>query len=117
MWVSILGALPFTMLLPYASLFWTEVLSIVIGVVMASAFSAIVVFAQELVPGRIGAVSGLFFGFAFGFGGIGAALLGQLADATSIDFVYKVCSFLPAIGLLTAFLPNIEPRALTPRSS
>jgi MFS transporter, FSR family, fosmidomycin resistance protein len=117
MWVSILGALPFTMLLPYASLFWTEVLSIVIGVVMASAFSAIVVFAQELVPGRIGAVSGLFFGFAFGFGGIGAALLGQLADATSIDFVYKVCSFLPAIGLLTAFLPNIEPKALTPRSS
>jgi MFS transporter, FSR family, fosmidomycin resistance protein len=117
MWVSILGALPFTMLLPYASLFWTEVLSIVIGVVMASAFSAIVVFAQELVPGRIGAVSGLFFGFAFGFGGIGAALLGQLADATSIDFVYKVCSFLPAIGLLTAFLPNIEPTALTPRSS
>jgi FSR family fosmidomycin resistance protein-like MFS transporter len=109
MWVSILGALPFTMLLPYASLFWTEVLSIVIGVVMASAFSAIVVFAQELVPGRIGAVSGLFFGFAFGFGGIGAALLGQLADATSIDFVYKVCSFLPAIGLLTAFLPDIEP--------
>ena len=117
MWVSILGALPFTMLLPYASLFWTEVLSIVIGMVMASAFSAIVVFAQELVPGRIGAVSGLFFGFAFGFGGIGAALLGQLADATSIDFVYKVCSVLPAIGLLTAFLPNIEPRALTPRSS
>ena len=117
MWVSILGALPFTMLLPYASLFWTEVLSIIIGVVMASAFSAIVVFAQELVPGRIGAVSGLFFGFAFGFGGIGAALLGQLADATSIDFVYKVCSFLPAIGLLTAFLPNIEPKALTPRSS
>lgn len=117
MWVSILGALPFTMLLPYASLFWTEVLSVVIGVVMASAFSAIVVFAQELVPGRIGAVSGLFFGFAFGFGGIGAALLGQLADATSIDFVYKVCSFLPAIGLLTALLPNIEPRALTPRSS
>jgi FSR family fosmidomycin resistance protein-like MFS transporter len=117
MWVSILGALPFTMLLPYASLFWTEVLSIIIGVVMASAFSAIVVFAQELVPGRIGAVSGLFFGFAFGFGGIGAALLGQLADATSIDFVYKVCAFLPAIGLLTVFLPNIETRALTPRSS
>ena len=117
MWVSILGALPFTLLLPYASLFWTDVLTIIIGVVMASAFSAIVVFAQELVPGRVGAVSGLFFGFAFGFGGIGAALLGQLADSTSIDFVYKVCSFLPAIGLLTAFLPNIEPKVLTPRSS
>jgi FSR family fosmidomycin resistance protein-like MFS transporter len=116
-WVSILGVLPFTLLLPYASLFWTDVLTVIIGLVMASAFSAIVVFAQELVPGRVGAVSGLFFGFAFGFGGIGAALLGQLADATSIDFVYKVCSFLPAIGLLTALLPNIEPRALTPRSS
>jgi FSR family fosmidomycin resistance protein-like MFS transporter len=117
MWVSILGALPFTLLLPYANLFWTDVLTIIIGLVMASAFSAIVVFAQELVPGRVGAVSGLFFGFAFGFGGIGAALLGQLADATSIDYVYKVCSFLPAIGLLTAFLPNIEPRALRARSS
>jgi len=117
MWVSILGVLPFTLLLPYASLFWTEVLTVIIGLVMASAFSAIVVFAQELVPGRVGAVSGLFFGFAFGFGGIGAALLGQLADSTSIDFVYKVCSFLPAIGLLTAFLPNIEPKALTPQSS
>ena len=117
MWVSILGVLPFTLLLPYANLFWTDVLSIIIGLVMASAFSAIVVFAQELVPGRVGAVSGLFFGFAFGFGGIGAALLGQLADSTSIDFVYKVCSFLPAIGLLTAFLPNIEPKALTRRSS
>ncbi len=111
MWVSILGVLPFTLLLPYANLFWTDVLTIIIGLVMASAFSAIVVFAQELVPGRVGAVSGLFFGFAFGFGGIGAALLGQLADSTSIDFVYKVCSFLPAIGLLTAFLPNIEPAA------
>ena len=111
MWVSILGALPFTLLLPYVNLFWTDVLTIIIGLVMASAFSAIVVFAQELVPGRVGAVSGLFFGFAFGFGGIGAALLGQLADSTSIEFVYKVCSFLPAIGLLTAFLPNIEPSA------
>jgi FSR family fosmidomycin resistance protein-like MFS transporter len=109
MWVSILGVLPFTLVLPYASLFWTEVLSVIIGLVMASAFSAIVVFAQELVPGRVGAVSGLFFGFAFGFGGIGAALLGQLADSTSIDFVYRVCAFLPAIGLLTALLPNIDP--------
>jgi MFS transporter, FSR family, fosmidomycin resistance protein len=108
-WVSILGVLPFTLLLPYASLFWTEILTLVIGLILASAFSAIVVFAQELVPGRVGAVSGVFFGFAFGAGGIGAALLGQLADSTSIAYVYKVCSFLPAIGLLTAFLPNLEP--------
>jgi FSR family fosmidomycin resistance protein-like MFS transporter len=106
-WVSILGALPFTVLLPYANLFWTEILSVIIGLVMASAFSAIVVFAQELVPGRVGAVSGVFFGFAFGAGGLGAALLGQLADATSIEYVYKVSSFLPAIGLLTAFLPAV----------
>jgi FSR family fosmidomycin resistance protein-like MFS transporter len=110
-WVSILGVLPFTVLLPYANLFWTEVLTVIIGLVLASAFSAIVVFAQELVPGRVGAVSGVFFGFAFGAGGLGAALLGHLADATSIAFVYKVCSFLPAIGLLTWFLPNIEPKA------
>jgi FSR family fosmidomycin resistance protein-like MFS transporter len=108
-WVSILGVLPFTVLLPYANLFWTEVLTVIIGLILASAFSAIVVFAQELVPGRVGAVSGVFFGFAFGAGGLGAALLGQLADKTSIEFVYKVCSFLPAIGLLTWFLPNIEP--------
>jgi FSR family fosmidomycin resistance protein-like MFS transporter len=108
-WVSILGVLPCTLLLPYASLMWTEVLTVVIGLVLASAFSAIVVFAQELVPGRVGMISGLFFGFAFGAGAIGAALLGQLADATSIDLVFKVCSFLPAIGLLTALLPNLEP--------
>jgi FSR family fosmidomycin resistance protein-like MFS transporter len=108
-WFSVLGVLPFTLLLPYANLFWTEVLTVVIGVIFASAFPAIVVFAQELVPGRVGAVSGLFFGFAFGFGGLGAAMLGQLADATSIDTVFTVCSFLPAIGLLTWFLPDIEP--------
>jgi FSR family fosmidomycin resistance protein-like MFS transporter len=108
-WISILGVLPFTLLLPYANLALTSVLTVIIGLVMASAFSAIVVFAQELVPGRVGAVSGLFFGFAFGAGGLGAALLGQLADATSIQFVFRVCSFLPALGLLTAFLPNIEP--------
>ena len=108
-WVSILGALPFTLLLPYANLFWTEILTVIIGLILASAFSAIVVFAQELVPGRVGTVAGVFFGFAFGAGGLGAALLGQLADATSIDIVFKVCSFLPAIGLLTWFLPNIEP--------
>jgi FSR family fosmidomycin resistance protein-like MFS transporter len=107
-WVSILGVLPFTVLLPYANLFWTEMLTILIGLILASAFSAIVVFAQELVPGRVGAVSGVFFGFAFGAGGLGAALLGQLADATSIDFVFKLCSFLPAIGLLTWFLPDMK---------
>ncbi len=108
-WWSILGVLPFTLVLPYASLFWTAVLSIVIGIILASAFTAIVVYAQDLVPGKVGAVSGLFFGLAFGMGGIGAALLGELADHTSITFVYTLCSFLPAIGLLTAFLPNIEP--------
>ncbi len=110
-WVSILGVLPFTVLLPYANLFWTEILTVLIGLILASAFSAIVVFAQELVPGRVGTVSGVFFGFAFGAGGIGAAMLGQLADHTSIEYVYKVASFLPAIGLLTIFLPNLEPGA------
>lgn len=107
-WASILGVLPFTLALPFASLFWTGVLSVVIGFVLASAFSAIIVFAQELLPGRVGVVSGLFFGFAFGMGGIGAAVLGLLADSTSIGFVYKVCAFLPAIGLLAAFLPNLK---------
>src|SRR5271170_364990 len=107
-WGSILGVLPFTLLLPYANLFWTGVLSAVIGFVIASAFSAIVVYAQELVPGRVGMISGLFFGFAFGMGGIGAALLGQIADATSILFVYKVCAYLPAIGLLAGFLPSMS---------
>jgi MFS transporter, FSR family, fosmidomycin resistance protein len=110
-WVSIVGVLPFTLLLPYVSLGWTEVLTVLIGLILASAFSAIVVFAQELVPGRVGTVSGVFFGFAFGAGGIGAALLGRLADATSIEFVYKVCAFLPAMGLLTVFLPKLTPPA------
>ncbi len=108
-WCSILGVLPFTLLLPHANLFWTGVLTVIIGVVLASAFSAILVYAQELVPGKIGTVSGLFFGLAFGTAGIGAALFGQLADVTSIGFVYEICAFLPAIGLLTMFLPNIEP--------
>jgi FSR family fosmidomycin resistance protein-like MFS transporter len=108
MWCSILGVLPFTLLLPYANLFWTEILSVVIGLVLASAFPAIVVYAQELVPGRVGMISGLCFGFAFGVAGLGAAVLGELADLTSIKFVYLVCSFLPAIGLLVAFLPNLE---------
>lgn len=108
-WASILGVLPFTLMLPYANLFWTGVLSVIIGVIIASAFSAILVYAQELVPGRIGMISGLFFGFAFGMGGIGAAVLGQIADKTSIIYVYHLCAYLPAIGLLTGFLPNIEP--------
>jgi FSR family fosmidomycin resistance protein-like MFS transporter len=107
-WVSILGVLPFTLLLPYANLFWTGVLSVPIGIVLASAFPAIVVYAQELMPSRVGAVAGLFFGFAFGLGGIGAAVLGELADVTSIGFVYHVCSFLPVIGLLAGFLPHLE---------
>ncbi|HEY9449767.1 MAG TPA: MFS transporter [Gemmatimonadaceae bacterium] len=107
-WCSILGVLPFTLILPYASLFWTAVLSVVIGVILASAFSAILVYAQELVPGKVGMISGLFFGLAFGMGGIGAAVLGWMADHTGIEFVYHVCSFLPAMGLLTAFLPNLE---------
>jgi MFS transporter, FSR family, fosmidomycin resistance protein len=107
-WVSIAGALPFTLVLPFVNLFWTAVLSVVIGVILASAFAAILVYAQELVPGRIGMISGVFFGLAFGMGGIGAALLGELADATDIQFVYRVCSFLPLIGLLTAFLPDLK---------
>jgi len=108
-WYSILGVLPFTLLLPYANLFWTSILSVVIGLILASAFSTILVFAQELVPGKVGTISGLYFGLAFGLGGIGAALLGKLADATSIGFVYHVCSFLPAVGILTVFLPDVEP--------
>jgi FSR family fosmidomycin resistance protein-like MFS transporter len=108
-WCSILGVLPFSLILPYASLFWTGILTVIIGLILASAFSAILVYAQELIPGKIGMISGLFFGFAFGMGGVGAALLGQLADHTSINYVYHVCSFLPAIGILTAFLPNLEP--------
>jgi FSR family fosmidomycin resistance protein-like MFS transporter len=111
-WVSILGVLPFTLILPYANLFWTGVLTIIIGVILASAFSAILVYAQELVPGKVGMISGLFFGIAFGMGGIGAAVLGWLADRTSITFVYHICSFLPAIGLLTAFLPNLDKKML-----
>ena len=107
-WVSILGAAPFTLLLPYANLPITAVLSIVIGFVLSSAFSAILVYAQELMPGKVGMVSGLFFGFAFGMGGIGSAVLGQLIDLTNIRFVFQLCAFLPLLGLLTAFLPDIE---------
>ncbi|HEV8031538.1 MAG TPA: MFS transporter [Stellaceae bacterium] len=106
-WGSILGVLPFTLALPYASLFWTGILTVVIGMTLASASSAIIVYAFDLVPGKIGMMAGLFFGLSFGLGGVGAAALGKLADATSIDFVYQVCAFLPLIGLLTVFLPNI----------
>jgi FSR family fosmidomycin resistance protein-like MFS transporter len=108
-WGSILGVLPFTLVLPYANLFWTGVLSVIIGLVLASAFAAILVYAQDLVPGKVGTISGLFYGLAFGMGGIAAAVLGTLADLTSIDFVYRVCAFLPALGLLAVFLPAISP--------
>jgi FSR family fosmidomycin resistance protein-like MFS transporter len=107
-WVSILGVLPFTLILPHANLFWTAVLTVPIGMILASAFPAIVVYAQELMPGRTGTVAGLFFGFAFGMGGVGAAVLGKLADMTSIRFVYEVCAFLPLLGLLAAFLPSVR---------
>jgi FSR family fosmidomycin resistance protein-like MFS transporter len=111
-WGSILGVLPFTLLLPHANLAWTTLLTVIIGLVLASAFSAIIVYAQELVPGRTGVVAGLFFGFAFGMGGIGAAVLGQLADHIGIEAVYGLCAWLPAIGLLAWFLPAVErPRA------
>jgi MFS transporter, FSR family, fosmidomycin resistance protein len=107
-WGSILGVLPFTLALPYADLFWTGVLSVVIGLLLSSAFPAIVVYGQELVPGRVGLIAGLFFGLMFGLSGLAAAALGELADRTSLAFVYHLCSFLPAIGLLAAFLPNTE---------
>ncbi|HKT59703.1 MAG TPA: MFS transporter [Gemmatimonadales bacterium] len=107
-WCSILGVLPFTLALPHVGLAWTGVLSVIIGFILASAFSAILVYAQELVPGRVGLISGLFFGLAFGVAGIGAAALGQLADHTSIEFVYRLCAYLPALGLLTAWLPDVE---------
>jgi MFS transporter, FSR family, fosmidomycin resistance protein len=107
-WFSILGVLPFTLMLPHANLFWTGVLSVPIGLILASAFSAILVYAQDLVPGKVGMISGMFFGFAFGMGGLGAAVLGHLADVTSIEFVYRICAYLPLIGMLAAFLPKIE---------
>ena len=109
-WFSIVGAFPFALALPYAGLLWTGILSVAIGLILASAFSAILVYAQDLLPGRVGTVAGMFFGFSFGLGGLGAAALGQIADWTSIETVYRLCSFLPLIGLLTAFLPNIERR-------
>ncbi len=112
MWFSILGALPFALMLPYANLFWTGVLAVLVAMIMASAFSAILVYAQELMPGRVGLVAGMFFGFSFGLGGLGAAALGELADLTSIETVYKVTPFLLLLGILTVFLPRQpgEPR-------
>ncbi|AWN52046.1 MFS transporter [Methylobacterium sp. 17Sr1-1] len=107
-WGSILGVLPFTLALPHANLFWTVALTVPIGLILASAMPAILVYAQELLPGRVGLVGGLFFGFAFGMGGLGAAILGEVADHTSIEFVYRICAFLPAVGLLAAFLPRLE---------
>jgi FSR family fosmidomycin resistance protein-like MFS transporter len=110
-WASILGVLPFTLVLPYANLFWTGVLTVPIGLILASAFPAIVVYGQELVPFKVGTVAGLFFGFAFGLGGIGAAFVGQLADIHGVEFVFRLCSWLPAIGLLAALLPRVQPRS------
>lgn len=115
-WMSILGVLPFSLLLPHVNLFWTGVLSVIIGLLLASAFPAIVVFAQELVPGKVGMISGLFFGFSFGMGGVGAAVLGKLADTYSIETVYQICAFLPAIGLLAAWLPDVRRATLPPGS-
>lgn len=106
-WLSILGVIPFSLMLPYANLFWTGVLVVLIGFIFSSAFSAIVVFAQELVPGRVGLIAGMFFGFAFGFGGIGAAVLGIFADREGIEFVYRICSYMPLLGLLTVLLPRL----------
>ena len=107
-WVSILGVAPFTLMLPYVSLFWVGTLSVIIGLILSSAFSAILVYATELMPGKVGLVAGLFFGFAFGMGGLGSAILGKIADATSIEYVFKICAFLPLIGIITGFLPNLE---------
>jgi len=107
-WFSILGAAPFTLMLPHANLFWTGVLAVITGVIIASAFSAILVYAQELIPGKVGMVSGLFFGFAFGMAGVGSALLGRLADHSGIVYVFHLCAFLPLIGIITGLLPNLE---------
>ena len=111
-WASILGAAPFTLLLPHVDLHWTIILSFIIGFIIASAFSAILVFAQELMPGKVGMVSGLFFGFAFGMGGIGAAVLGKVADLRGIEFVYEICAYLPLLGILTALLPNLNEKSV-----
>ncbi len=106
-WISILGTLPFTLAMPYADLFWTGVLTIIIGLLMASAFPAILVYAHEIMPGRVGLVSGMFFGLAFGLGGLGAAVMGRIADSQGITFVYQLCSYLPALGIVACFLPDL----------
>jgi len=116
-WISILGAAPFTLLLPYADLLGTTILSVCIGVILSSAFPAILVYAQELLPGSVGLISGLFFGFAFGMGGLGSAALGKLADLTSIAHVYQLCAFLPLLGLIAAFLPNVDFRMRSLKSA
>ncbi len=110
-WLSILGAAPFTLALPYVSLFWTIVLAVIIGVIIASAFSAILVYATDLVPGKVGTIAGLFFGLAFGLGGLGSAVLGGVADQTSIGYVFQLCAFLPLLGIVTGFLPSVEHRS------
>jgi FSR family fosmidomycin resistance protein-like MFS transporter len=107
-WISILGVAPFTLAMPHLNLLWTCIFSVFIGFILSSAFSAILVYAQELMPGKVGMIAGFFFGFAFGVAGIGSAFLGKLADNTGIEHVYFICSFLPLIGLITAFLPNIK---------
>ncbi|MCC6701816.1 MAG: MFS transporter, partial [Fluviicola sp.] len=109
-WFSIVGAAPFTLALPYLDLFWTSIFIALAGAILASAFSSILVYAQELLPGKIGMISGLFYGFAFGMGALGSAILGNLVDNTSIGYVYQLCSFLPLIGLVTVFLPNLHKR-------
>ena len=116
-WWSILGVLPFSLLMPYANLFWTAVLSVVIGVILASAFSAVLVYAQDLVPGRVGLISGMFFGFAFGMAGVSALILGYLADHTSVAFVYKVCAFVPVLGVLAGLLPDVRPKRMDDRAA
>jgi FSR family fosmidomycin resistance protein-like MFS transporter len=112
-WFSILGVAPFTLLLPHVSLLWTAILSVIIGVVLASAFSAILVYATDLVPGKVGMIAGLFFGLAFGMGGLGSAVLGKLADMTSVEYVFKICAYLPLLGIITGLLPNVEHRRRT----
>jgi FSR family fosmidomycin resistance protein-like MFS transporter len=111
-WFSVLGVAPFSMLLPYADLFWTGILSIIIGLIISSAFPAILVYAQELLPKKLGMVSGLFYGFAFGMGGLGSAVLGNLADETSIEYVYQICAYLPLMGIIALFLPNLSSKKL-----
>ncbi|KHJ62470.1 MFS transporter, partial [Burkholderia glumae] len=116
-WASILGVAPFTLALPHANLLWTSVLTVIIGLVLASAFSAILVYAQELIPGKVGTVAGLFFGLSFGMGGIGAAVLGDIADARGVSYVYQLCAYLPLLGVLTVLLPDVEGKRAAGRAA